>query len=87
MATIVMNIDECDIAHEARKLEEYRAEVTCAGREPQLTQAGESPVVQSNKPAKNPGPAADPDVALLSAPVEVDDSVGLLRSASFPKCP
>lgn len=87
MATIVMNMDECDIAHEALKLEEYGDEVRRTGREPQLTQAGESPAVQSNKQAKNPGPATDPDVALLSAPVEVADSVGLLRSASFPKCP
>lgn len=39
MATIVRDIDGCDIAHEALILQEYSEEVKCAGWDPQLALA------------------------------------------------
>ncbi len=49
MDTIVMNVDECDIAHEALMLEEYGEEVMFAGWNPQLNLLGDSPVTPINK--------------------------------------
>jgi hypothetical protein len=86
MATIEMNIDGCDIAHEALMLEEYGKEV-CTGRNPQLTLVGESPVAQINKRANDRGRAKAPNDAFASAPEEVFESFSLLRSATFPQCP
>jgi len=77
MATVVMNAGECGIAQEAPR----------AGEETQLAPAGEKPVAPRNETAKNPEPAMDPDIALLTAPEEVDEIIGPLRSASFPSCP
>ncbi len=77
MATIVMNADESEIAQGPPR----------AGEETQLAPAAEKPVAPRNETAKIPEPATDPDIALLTAPEEVDDIIGPLRSASFPSCP
>lgn len=73
MTTIVMNMDGCDIAHEAHMLEEYREEVACSGemeiREPDRERA----MVLA--------------VALPSAPEEMLDRVRVVLSSAFPKCP
>jgi hypothetical protein len=39
MATIMLDMDECDIAHEALMLEEYFKEVQCVELKPQRTPA------------------------------------------------
>jgi len=49
MNSIAMNLDECDIDHEALMDEEYGDEVMSAGWNPQLTLAGDGPVAQINK--------------------------------------
>lgn len=49
MDGIAMNLDECDIDHEALLDEEYGEEVMSAGWNPQLPLAGESPVAEINK--------------------------------------
>lgn len=87
MATIVMNMDGCDIAHEALKLKEYGEEAMCSGQYPQCSPAGESPVVKISRHAPARERALTPDVALSSAQEEVIDSVGSLLSTAFPKCP
>lgn len=82
MTTIEMNIDGCDIAHEALMLEEYGKEVY-----PQLTLVGESPVAQINKRANDRGHTKAPNDSFASAPEEVFENFSLLGSATFPQCP
>jgi hypothetical protein len=48
MNTIAMNVDG-SIEQEAQTDEEYGVEVLCAGWNPQLTLASESPVAQTNR--------------------------------------
>ncbi len=86
MTTPVMNADACDLAHEALKLEEYGRDAPHAGGELHAA-AGEKPAATRDEEAKNPELATDPDIALLTAPEEVDDIIGPLRAASFPSCP
>jgi hypothetical protein len=47
--TIAMDVNGCGIEHEASTDEEYGVEVMCAGWNPQLTLASESPVAQTNR--------------------------------------
>jgi hypothetical protein len=49
MATIVMNMNGCDVEHEVVVNEEYDEEVMCAGWNPQLTLVSESPAIQVNR--------------------------------------
>ena len=49
MNSMAMNLDECDIDHEALMDEEYGDEVMSAGWNPQLPLAGEGPVAEINK--------------------------------------
>jgi len=63
MATIVLDTDGFDIAHEKLMLEEYGEEVTNAGWIPPLTLMGESRIA----PAIVPEEASDIDELLLSA--------------------
>ena len=49
MDAIAMNMNGCNIGHEAPTIEEYGEEIMCAGWNPQLALAGESPVAQINK--------------------------------------
>ena len=62
MNTIVMNIDGCNIEHEAPVDEEYGEEVMCAGWNPQLTLAAESPVAQIKRHVNLPADMAYMDV-------------------------
>jgi hypothetical protein len=72
MATIVMNIDGCDIAHEALMLEEYGEEKTRAEWKPQLAPAGDIARVNGQHP---------------SASEEEIESLALVPSTAFPQCP
>lgn len=87
MATIVMNIDGCDIAHEALLLKEFGEEVRYAGQEPQLRLASERSVAQTSMRAHAQGHARISIVDLPSACNEVGDSVRFVLSSAFPKCP
>jgi hypothetical protein len=62
MDTIVMNIHECDIEHEAPMDEEYGDEVLCAGWNPQLTQAAATPEAGLNRHVKLPADLAYVDI-------------------------
>jgi hypothetical protein len=62
MDTIVMNIDGCNIEHETPVGEEYGEEVLCAGWNPQLALAAESPVAQINRHVNLPADLANMDV-------------------------
>lgn len=62
METVVMNIDGCDIEHEAPMIEEYSEEVMYAGWNPQLTLAGRSPIAQVNRHVNVLGDLAGVDV-------------------------
>ncbi|MBI5890847.1 MAG: hypothetical protein HZB47_09240 [Nitrosomonadales bacterium] len=86
MATIVMNMDGCDIAHETDLLREFNELVMHAGQEPRLALATMSAV------AKNRGHANTPagrgfNIDLPSAANEVGDSVRFVLPSAFPKCP
>jgi hypothetical protein len=87
MTTIVRNMDGCDIAHEALMLEEYGEEVMCAAGDLQLMQVGERPIAQIDRQENDRGRTTFSTVALPSAPEEVIESFGLLRSTAFPQCP
>jgi hypothetical protein len=78
MATIVMNIDGCDIAHEALMLEEYGEEKTRAEWKPQLAPAGDGPVARINRHANGQYPSASEE--------EIESFV-LVPSTAFPQCP
>lgn len=52
MATIVMDMDGCDVAHETLMLEEYGEEVMCAGWIPPRTLKGENVVALAIAPAE-----------------------------------
>jgi hypothetical protein len=54
MATIVMNMNGCDVEHEVVVNEEYDDEVMCAGWNPQLALVAENPevLVHVNVPAE-----------------------------------
>ncbi len=62
MDTIVMSFNGCDIEVEAPVMEEYGEEVMCAGWNPQLTLAGESPVTQLNKHVDLPADLGNIDI-------------------------
>ncbi len=49
MDSVVMDMNGCNIEHEALVVEEYGEEVMFAGWNPQLTLLGESPVAQINR--------------------------------------
>ena len=49
MDSVVMDMNGCNIEHEALVIEEYGEEVMFAGWNPQLTLLGESPVAQINR--------------------------------------
>lgn len=73
MTTIEMNMDGCDVAHEALMLKEYGME------------AGS--VVRIHGPANDRGHASIPTVDPPSASEEVSESFVLLPSTAFPHCP
>lgn len=52
MATIVMDMDGCDIAHETLMLEEYGEEVMCAGWIPPRALKGENVVALAIAPVE-----------------------------------
>ena len=62
MATIVMDMNGCDVEHEVVVNEEYGEEVMCAGWNPQLTLAAESPVAQINRHVNLPADLANVDI-------------------------
>ncbi len=78
MATIMMNIDGCDIAHEALMLEEYGAEKRRVEWNPQLAPAGYDAVDRINQHVNGP---------YLSASEEEIESLALIPSTAFPQCP
>ena len=65
MTTIVIEPNGCDIAHETHIDEEYGEEVMCAGWNPQLPLAAESPVTQINRHVNQPAGLADVDIDML----------------------
>ena len=71
MATIVMDMDGCDIAHETLMLEEYGEEVMCAGWISPRTLKGESEVA----------------LALAIAPVEEVETGRFFLPTALPQCP
>ncbi|MDO8990804.1 MAG: hypothetical protein Q7U91_14360 [Sideroxyarcus sp.] len=79
MATILMNIDGFEIAHEAHMLEEYGEEKKRAEWKPQLALAGNGAVARINRHAS--------DAAPPSALEEEIECFVLLPSAAFPRCP
>lgn len=83
MATTVMNSDECDIAHEARMLEEYGEEVKYAERNPQLVPAGKRPVAPCNKHVNGHRHKTVRNVARPSSSTKVIDS----DTTDIPQCP
>lgn len=62
MATIVMNMNGCDVEHEVVVNEEYDEEVMCAGWNPQLALVAEDPAVQVNRHVNLPGELANVDI-------------------------
>lgn len=78
MAAIVMNIDGCDIAHEAHMLEEYSEEVKRAEWNLQLAPAGYDAAARINQHVHG---------EYLSAPEEEIESFVLIPSTAFPQCP
>jgi hypothetical protein len=62
MATIVLDMDGCDIAHEKLMLEEYGEEVMSAGWIPPRTLKGESEVALAVAPVE----ASDSEESFLS---------------------
>ena len=86
MATIVMDMDGCDTAHEVLMLREYEEEMLCPGQDPRRTPAGESPAANIGLQLRLQECARTPEVALHSVPEEVTVVEFLLASA-FPKCP
>lgn len=84
MATIELNMDGCDIAHETLRLEEYGGDMMRAGWRQQFSLVGGSPVAQIRR---QPIGGTPPHAAPASAPEEATDSCGLVRSALFPQCP
>ena len=62
MDTVKMNKNECDIEHVTLVTEEYGDEVLCAGWNPQLLLASESPVTQLNRHVALPADLANVDV-------------------------
>ena len=87
MATIVMNMDGCDIAHEALMLEEFGNEAMCVGRDRLPAPVGKGPVAQIDRHASERRGSTIPRVGLPPTPGEVIDSLVLLRSTTFPQCP
>jgi len=76
MATIVMNIDGCDIAHEALMLEEYGAEKKRAEWKLQLAPAGDGAWINRHVNGQ-----------YTSASEEEIESLALIPSTAFPQCP
>lgn len=87
MNTNVMDIEECDIAHEALLLREFNEQVRYAGREQQLALASANTAAKNNKHANFQGRAMAFDIDLPASWHEVGDSVSLFLSSAFPKCP
>jgi hypothetical protein len=83
MATIELNVDGCDIAHETLRLEEYGGDVMRAGWRQQFTLVGGSPVAQIRRRPIDHGSSAIPH----AAPEEAVDDFGLVLSSLFPQCP
>lgn len=86
MATIVMDMDGCDSAHEALKLREYEEEARCPGRDPRRMPMGESPYANIGLQLRLQECARTPELALHSVREDVT-VVEFLLSSSFPKCP
>lgn len=87
MNTILMDMDECAIEHDAHMLEECGDEVMCAGWNPQLALAANSTAVQVNKRAKDRKRTGIPSAAPSYELKEVADSIEFVRSTAFPQCP
>jgi len=62
MATIAMKMNEVGIEHDSLMTKEYGEEVMCAGWNPQLTLASESPVAQINRHIYLPADLASVDI-------------------------
>ena len=62
MDTVNKKTNRCDIEHEAPVVEEYGDEVMCAGWNPQLKLAGESPVARLNRHVDLPADLATMDI-------------------------
>jgi hypothetical protein len=76
MATIVMNIDGCDIAHEALMLEEYGEETKRAECKPQLARACDDARINRHVNGQYPS-ASEEEIEILV----------LIPSTAFPQCP
>lgn len=81
MATILMSIDGCEIAHEALMLEEYGEEKKRAEWYPQLALASNGAVARLNRHASDaaPPPASEDE--------DEFECFALLSSTAFPRCP
>ena len=62
MNTVVKNINRSDVEHAAPREQEYGEEVMCAGWNPQLVLAHESPVARINRHIDLPADLANVDV-------------------------
>jgi hypothetical protein len=91
MTAILLNIDGCEIEHEALMPQEYSEEVMCAGWNPELALMNESAVTHHDKYANDLRltviPDFVPDFALPSAGEEMSEDEISFLSAAIPKCP
>ncbi len=87
MATIGLNMDGCDIAHETFRLEEHGGDMMRAGWAQQFSLVGGSPVAQIRRHPIDHGGGATPHAAPAPAPEEAVDNFGLVLSSLFPQCP
>lgn len=87
MATIVMDTDECEIAHEALLLKEFNEQMGYAGREPQLALVSANAAAKNTRHSYIQGRTMAFNIDLPASWHEVGDSVSLFLSSAFPKCP
>ncbi len=87
MATIVMDMDGCDIAHETLLLKEFGEQAELARKPPQGLVAKAPAVASPQKYSGVVERARALNIDLASACNEVGDCVSLFSPSAVPKCP